>query len=104
MKNIEEIRLEAALTCIQGILEAKGGIIGEVDPDIAVKEAFRIADAFVKHYQEKYVQPKANEEAEKLSKIAQAWSKDWTSVTVNAEGLTYTINNPDREKNKDNII
>lgn len=53
-KDIEDIRIEVAISCIQGVLEAKGGIIGEIDPGLAVKEAFRIADAFVKHYKENY--------------------------------------------------
>lgn len=42
----EEIRLQAALTALQGIIEAKGGFIGEALPYAAAKEAIRIADAF----------------------------------------------------------
>lgn len=57
-KDIEDIRIEVAISCIQGILEAKGGIIGEIDPGLAVAESFRIADEFVKHYQEKYIDKK----------------------------------------------
>lgn len=46
----DEIRLQAALTSLQGILEAKGGIIGEIVPSAAVAEALRIADEFVKQW------------------------------------------------------
>ncbi len=54
-KDIEDIRIEVAISCIQGVLEAKGGFVGEISPSIAVAESFRIADEFVKHYQEKYL-------------------------------------------------
>ena len=54
-KDIEDIRIEAAISCIQGVLEAKGGFVGEISPSIAVAESFRIADEFVKYYQEKYL-------------------------------------------------
>ena len=46
----EEIRLQVALSCIQGVLEAKHGIIGEIVPEIAVTESLRIADEFVKQW------------------------------------------------------
>lgn len=49
----EEIRLQVALSCIQGVLEAKHGIIGEIIPEIAVKESLRIADEFVKQWDKK---------------------------------------------------
>ncbi len=35
----EEIKLQAALTSLQGILKSKGGIIGEVVPATAVAES-----------------------------------------------------------------
>lgn len=54
-KDIEDIRIEVAISCIQGVLEAKGGFVGEISPSIAVAESFRIADEFVKYYQEKYL-------------------------------------------------
>jgi len=46
----EEIRFQVAVSCIQGIIEAKHGIIAEVLPDIAVQESLRIADKFVKEW------------------------------------------------------
>lgn len=50
----EEIRLQVAISCIQGVLEAKHGVIGEVVPALAVEEALRIADEFVKQWEERY--------------------------------------------------
>ena len=49
----EEIRLQVAISCIQGILEAKHGIIGEIVPAVAVAESLRIADEFVKQWDKK---------------------------------------------------
>lgn len=46
----EEMRFQVAVSCIQGIIEAKHGIIAEVLPDIAVQESLRIADKFVKEW------------------------------------------------------
>lgn len=46
----EEVRFQVALSCIQGVLEAKHGILGEIVPQIAVKESLRIADAFVEEW------------------------------------------------------
>ena len=46
----EEVRFQVALSCIQGVLEAKHGIIGEVVPAVAVAESLRIADEFVKQW------------------------------------------------------
>lgn len=48
--NKEEVRFQVALSCIQGVLEAKHGIIGEVVPAVAVAESLRIADEFVKQW------------------------------------------------------
>lgn len=45
-----EMRLQVAVSCIQGVLEAKLGIIGEVAPEVAVKESLRIADEFVRQW------------------------------------------------------
>ena len=44
------MRFQVALSCIQGVIEAKHGIIAEVLPDIAVQESLRIADKFVKEW------------------------------------------------------
>ena len=48
--NKEEIKFQVALSCIQGVLEAKHGIIGEIVPSVAVAESLRIADEFVKQW------------------------------------------------------
>ena len=56
--DLEEIRINVAISCIQGVLEAKGGFVGEISPTIAVAESFRIADEFVKQYQERYIDKK----------------------------------------------
>lgn len=50
----EEIRLQVAISCIQGVLEAKHGVIGEVVPALAVEESLRIADEFVRQWEERY--------------------------------------------------
>lgn len=43
-----ELYIQVAETALQSILEAKWGFIGiEIDPKIAVKDAFKIADAFM---------------------------------------------------------
>lgn len=44
------MRFQVAVACLQGVLEAKGGIVGEVAPSIAVKESLRIADEFVRQW------------------------------------------------------
>lgn len=49
-----EMRFQVAVSALQGVLEAKFGIVGEVAPAIAVKESLLIADEFVKQWQEKY--------------------------------------------------
>lgn len=46
----EEIRLQVALSCIQGVIEAKHGVIGMIIPQVAVIESLRIADAFVEEW------------------------------------------------------
>ena len=46
----EEVKFQVALSCIQGVLEAKHGVIGEIVPEIAVAESLRIADEFVKQW------------------------------------------------------
>ena len=43
----EEIRLQVALSCIQGVLEAKHGFLGEIVPSVAVAESLRTANEFV---------------------------------------------------------
>lgn len=46
----EEVRFQVALSCIQGVLEAKHGVLGEIIPAIAVSESLRIADEFVRQW------------------------------------------------------
>lgn len=46
----EEVRFQVAVSAIQGIIEAKHGILGEIVPELAVKESLRIADEFVKEW------------------------------------------------------
>ena len=41
----EEFRQEAALSAIQGVIEAKYGILAEIDVNLAADEAIRIANA-----------------------------------------------------------
>ena len=53
-RNADGLRVKAALTALQGIIEAKGGFIAELDPALAAQEAFRIADKFVEYYLEHY--------------------------------------------------
>lgn len=62
----EEIRLQVAISVIQGVLEAKHGVIGEVVPSVAVAIALRIADAFVEEwYKETKEQQPAGGSSEK---------------------------------------
>lgn len=46
----DEIRFQVATSCIQGVLEAKHGVIGEIVPSVAVAESLRIADEFVRQW------------------------------------------------------
>jgi hypothetical protein len=48
MINWEEVRVNAAISAIQGIMESgKLGIVLELDPGILAKQAVRVADALV---------------------------------------------------------
>ena len=49
-----EMRFQVANSALQGVLEAKLGYIGEIDPALAVRESLRIADEFVKQWEERY--------------------------------------------------
>lgn len=71
----EQVRFQVAVSVIQGIIEGKHGIIGEVVPAAAVDEAFRIADQFTEKWFEKYererngvTESKALSEDEKIRK------------------------------------
>lgn len=48
--TVQEVKFQVALSCIQGILEAKHGILGEIVPSLAVAESLRIADEFVNQW------------------------------------------------------
>ena len=65
----EEVRFQIALSCIQGVLEAKHGVLGEVAPIIAVKESFRIADEFVKQWFR-------GDTTDEVKEVAEKWSKE----------------------------
>ena len=48
MINWEEVRINAAISAIQGVMESgKLGMVLELDPDILAKQAVRVADALV---------------------------------------------------------
>lgn len=44
---------QVAISALQGILEGKGGFVGDALPTLLAKDAFRIADAFMREYQER---------------------------------------------------
>lgn len=46
----EQVRFQVAISCIQGILEAKHGFLGEIVPAVAVAESLRIADEFCRQW------------------------------------------------------
>ena len=45
-----ELKFQVAVSCLQGVLEAKGGVIGEAVPAVAVSEALRITDEFERQW------------------------------------------------------
>lgn len=48
MINWEQVRIDAAISAIQGVMESgKLGMILEIDPTIITKQAVRVADALV---------------------------------------------------------
>ena len=49
----EEFRQNAAISALQAVVEAKYGVIGEVDTDLTAKVAIRLADSLTKKYYEK---------------------------------------------------
>ena len=44
---------QVAISALQGIIEGKGGFIGEALPNVLVREAFRIADAYVEELKQR---------------------------------------------------
>lgn len=51
--NEKELYLNVAINALQGILEGKGGFVGDALPTLLAKDAFRIADAFMRELQER---------------------------------------------------
>ena len=49
-KEKETMRFQVANSALQGILEAKHGIVGEIVPSLLVADALRIADEFIKQW------------------------------------------------------
>lgn len=48
MRDWEQVRIDAAISAIQGIMESgKLGIALEIDPALIAKQAVRVADALV---------------------------------------------------------
>lgn len=52
----ENIRVQAAISALQGVLEAKWGVVGEFLPEAAAAEAVALADALVKKLKESSTQ------------------------------------------------
>ena len=49
----KDLWFQVAINALQGILEAKLGILGEIAPALLAEDCFRIADAFMKEYQKR---------------------------------------------------
>ena len=92
----EEIRLQVAISALQGVLEAKFGVVGEALPSVAVEESLRIADEFVKQwFGDEEVK---NIEQEKEQKPAE-WSEEDKDI-IN-EVASILINDENRAENKE---
>lgn len=92
----EQVRFQVAVSVIQGIIEGKHGIIGEILPAAAVDEAFRIADEFTKKWFEKYEgqengvpEPKAWSEDEEIRKDLISFVNKYYGEETKKEVLTY---------------
>lgn len=48
------MKLQVAVSVLQGIIEAKGGVIAEIVPEVAIEESFRFADKFYEMWEKKY--------------------------------------------------
>ena len=72
----DEIRLQVAISCIQGVIEAKHGIIGEALPVIAVKESLRMADKFVEEWF-KETKPETNDSVMTYEEAKKKFEKEW---------------------------
>ena len=74
----EEIRLQVAISVIQGVLEAKHGVIGEVVPSVAVAIALRIADAFVEEWYRETKEQEQPESPSNLDEAAKEYNRNYT--------------------------
>ena len=45
VKNREEFFQQAAISALQGVIEAKGGVVLEIDAPLAAESAVRLAEA-----------------------------------------------------------
>lgn len=71
----EEIRLQVAISVIQGVLEAKHGVIGEVVPSVAVAIALRIADVFVEEWYHETKEQKSTDSEKRFESIDNAFKR-----------------------------
>lgn len=98
MMTKEEMRFQVALSCIQGVLEAKHGVIGEVVPAFAVAESLRLADEFVKQWFEPTIF-NDNEQKKELPKWVKyekgtEFEDDSFYITLDAEGKIWFSKGP----------
>ena len=54
MTSQKEMKFQVAVSVLQGIIEAKGGMIAEIVPEIAIEESFRFADKFCEMWEKRY--------------------------------------------------
>ena len=53
MTDWEQVRIDAAISAMQGVLESgKLGMVLEASPDTVAKQAVRLADALIKELKE----------------------------------------------------
>lgn len=46
----EEFRQNAAISALQGVIEARYGVLGEIAPGLAAKDAVRLGNALTEEY------------------------------------------------------
>lgn len=54
MTSQKEMKFQVAVSVLQGIIEAKGGVIAEIVPEVAIEESFRFADKFCEMWEKRY--------------------------------------------------
>lgn len=54
MNSQHEMKFQVAVSLLQGIIEAKGGVIAEIVPEVAIEESFRFADKFCEMWDKRY--------------------------------------------------